>query len=108
MRPSELYALSWTDIFLEEGIVWLTKSRHMNSDSPITKTSASNRTITVGPAMVVNKLGEPMSKKWAEHNWAKILTELEIRHRKFYATFITAAIKAGVKSVSGSSISSIF
>jgi integrase len=46
----------------------------------------------------VNKLGEPMTKKWSEHSWTPMLKGLGIRHRKFYSTrhtFITEAIKAG-------------
>jgi hypothetical protein len=29
------------------------------------------------------KRGNPMTKKWAEHNWPPCLEKLEIRHRKF-------------------------
>ena len=45
----------------------------------------------------VNKDGRPMNaKKWNEHNWAKPLKDLRIRHRKFYATrhtFITEKLR---------------
>ena len=80
-----------------------------------TKTANSERIIPVDESLVeilkllpsrelglthvfVGKRGEPMSKKWAEHNWAEPLEKLGIRHRKFYATrhtFITEMVKAG-------------
>jgi integrase len=80
------------------------------------KTSGSKWTIQIFEAVVkilellpsralglkqvfVNKDGRPMNaKQWSEHNWARPLRDLGIRHRKFYATrhtFITEAIKRG-------------
>ncbi len=113
MRPSEASALRWTDVDLTAGTISITKSRYMGDDSA-PKTSASNRTIEIDDAVIkvfkllpsralglahvfVNKDGKPMNaKKWTEHNWTEPLKELEIRHRKFYATrhtFITEKIR---------------
>jgi integrase len=46
----------------------------------------------------VGKRGDPMSKKWAEHNWREVLKTLGIRRRPFYNcrhTVITELVKAG-------------
>ena len=58
------------------------------------------RAESLGPRrpLFVGKRGNPMSKKWAEHNWAPCLQKLEITHRKFYATrhtFITEMVEKG-------------
>jgi integrase len=115
MRPSEASALTWNDVDLVGGTVSITKSRYMGDDSP-PKTSASNRKIRIPPAVIkvlellpsralklkhvfVNKDAKPMNaKKWSEHNWSGPLKDLEIRHRKFYATrhtFLTEKIREG-------------
>ena len=115
MRPSEASALRWTDVDLTAGTVSITKSRYMGDDSQ-TKTSASNRTIKIDEAVIkvlkllpskalglahvfVNKDGRAMNaKKWSEHNWSEPLKELDIRHRKFYATrhtFLTEKVREG-------------
>ena len=115
MRPSEASALIQNDIDLETRRISISKSRYMGTESA-PKTSHSNRTIEISEAVAevirllpsralglkyvfLNKLGEPMNaKKWSEHNWAGPLKQLEIRHRKFYATrhtFITEAIRRG-------------
>jgi integrase len=115
MRPSEASALRWADMNLSSREIRISKSRYMGTDSA-TKTSGSNRQIEIDESVLevlkllpslelslehvfLNKYGEPMNaKKWSEHNWAKPLRELGIKHRKFYATrhtFITEAIKRG-------------
>ncbi len=103
-----------SDVDLEQGTVSVNKSRNMGTEAA-TKTANSERIIPVDESLVeilkllpsrelglthvfVGKRGEPMSKKWAEHNWAEPLEKLGIRHRKFYATrhtFITEMVKAG-------------
>ncbi|MET0500744.1 MAG: site-specific integrase [Candidatus Binatia bacterium] len=113
-RPSEASALTWADVDLERGTVSVNKSRNMGTEAA-TKTANSERIIPVDGRMVeilkllpsrdlglqyvfVGKRGEPMSKKWAEHNWSGPLKKLGIRHRKFYATrhtFITEMVIAG-------------
>lgn len=115
MRPSEASALRWTDVDMEAGTISISKSRDMGSESA-TKTKGSDRIIcmlneevrealkilpsrAMGSGFVfLNKFGDPVTKKWAAHNWADTLKALGIRHRKFYATrhtFITERIKAG-------------
>jgi hypothetical protein len=49
----------------------------------------------------VGKRGEPMSKKWAEHNWCMMLEKLSIGRRPFYNcrnTVITELVRAGTIS----------
>lgn len=114
MRPSESFALTWADVDLEAGTVSINKSRNMGTTAA-TKTGNSERIIPIDDTLIrvlkllpsrelglehvfVGKRGEPMSKKWAEHNWKEPLKKLNIRHRKFYAcrhTFITEMVKSG-------------
>lgn len=115
MRPSEAAALIWADIDLNAGSIAITRSRNLGTDDA-TKTENSYRILKpVRPEVMrllavlpsrdlglkyvfVNKFARPMTKKWAEHNWAEPLKKLEIRHRKFYSTrhtFITEMVKAG-------------
>jgi integrase len=114
MRPSETFALTWADVDLDGGTVSVNKSRNMGVTAA-TKTGNSERIIPIDGGLTdllkllpsrelglesvfVGKRGEPMSKKWAEHNWKEPLKELRIRHRKFYAcrhTAITELVKAG-------------
>jgi len=115
MRPSELSALEWSDIDLEAGRLWITKSRSRGAvASP--KTAKSHRQIEVTPGVVqvlrllpsralgiktafLNKYGDPVdSKKWGEWYLTPALKKLEVRHRKAYSmrhTFITEMVKAG-------------
>ena len=114
MRPSEAAGLKWRDVDLENGIVSICRSSVMTRVGA-TKTKNSERIFPIGQEILdlleylpskavglehvfVNKFGRPMTKKWAEHNWAEPLRKLGIRHRKFYATrhtFITEAIRRG-------------
>ncbi len=92
MRPSETAALLWADIDLEAGTVSLNKSRNMGTEAA-NKTANSERLIPVDEHLVsilklllsrelglkhvfVGKRGDPMSKKWAEHNWRAAWTRL--------------------------------
>jgi integrase len=114
MRPSETFALTWRDIDLQAGTISINKSRNMG-ETAATKTGNSERIIQIDQTLIdilkllpsrglgiehvfVGKTGNPMSKKWAEHNWHAPLKELEIRSRKFYAcrhTTITELVRAG-------------
>jgi integrase len=114
MRPSETAALTWADVDLEAGTVSINKSRNMGATAA-TKTANSERIIPVDEPLVailkllpsrelglshvfVGKRGEPMSKKWAEHNWRGMLEKLSIRRKPFYNcrhTVITELVKAG-------------
>jgi len=102
MRPSEAAALRWPDVDLEALTISITKSRDKGKDSP-PKTKHSDRIIKITPGLAelirilpsrelglefvfVNKLGRPMTKKWAEHNWRGCVEAVGIRYRKFYAT----------------------
>jgi integrase len=113
-RPSETAGLIWQDIDLERGLLTINRSLVMGEEGA-TKTQGADRVIPIGPELVevlkllpsrplgldhvfVGKRGRPMTKKWAEHNWARCLEKLEIRHRKFLCTrhtFITEAVKSG-------------
>ena len=114
-RPSELSALEWSDVDLETGRIWITKSRSRGAvASP--KTARSHRQIEVTNEVVqvlrllpsrglgiktvfLNKYGDPVdSKKWGEWYLTPALKTLAIRHRKAYSmrhTFITEMVKAG-------------
>jgi len=115
MRPSETYALTWPDIDLMGRTVSINTSRNMRPTAA-TKTGNSDRIIPIDETLAgllkllpsrelglehvfVGKRGEPMSKKWAEHNWNTHLKKAGIhRHRKFYATrhtAITELVRAG-------------
>lgn len=114
MRPSETFALTWRDIDLQAGTVSINKSRNMGATAA-TKTVNSERIVQIDQTLIdilkllpsrevgiehvfVGKTGNPMSKKWAEHNWSAPLKKLRIRHRKFYAcrhTTITELVRAG-------------
>jgi integrase len=103
----------WQDVDLAAGIVSINKSRNMGVTAA-TKTSNSDRIIPIDETLVdilkllpsrelgldsvfVGKRGEPMSKKWAEHNWKEPLKKIGIRHRKFYGcrhTTITELVRA--------------
>jgi integrase len=50
-RPSEIIALRWGDVDLRTGVVSISKSRYMDTDSP-TKTVASEREISLGEPIV--------------------------------------------------------
>ena len=117
MRPSETAGLKLADL-VTHSIPWqiqIQRSQVMGNVGR-TKTKASRRTIALSPVaqdivelvlsrakseqqwLFVGKRGDPMTKKWAEHNWAKPLVELGIEHHKFYCTrhtFITERLKAG-------------
>ena len=113
-RPSETAALRWPDVDLEHGMVNIRASLVMGEEGA-TKTEGADRIIPVSEPVFnvlkilpsrklglefvfVGKRGNPMTKKWAEHNWKEPLRELGIRHRKFYCTrhtFITEMVKAG-------------
>lgn len=116
MRPSEAAALKWRYSDLDQGYVWIYKSRYMNENGN-PKTVGSRRKLPISPAVVevmrllpsqklgleyifVNKEGGPINaKKWSQHYWGKCLKLLGIRHRKFYATrhtFITEVIRRGL------------
>jgi integrase len=115
MRPSETAALTWADVNIEGGTVSINKSRNMGATAA-TKTANSERIIPVDEPLVailkllpsrelglehvfVGKRGDPMSKKWAQHNWAESLKKVGIRHhRPFYNcrhTVITELVRAG-------------
>jgi integrase len=115
MRPSETAALTWADVNLEAGTVSINKSRNMGTTAA-TKTANSERIIPVDEPLLailkllpsrelglehvfVGKRGDPMSKKWAQHNWKGCLDALGIvRRRPFYNcrhTVITELVKAG-------------
>jgi len=111
-RPSETAALTWANI--EAGRVAIRGSLVMGEQGA-TKTEGADRTIRIGEAIAqllailpsrelglehvfVGKRGNPMTKKWAEHNWKRCLDALSIRHRPFRATrhtFITEAVRRG-------------
>jgi integrase len=111
-RPSETAGLTWKDVDLEVGTITINRSL-VQGEEDATKTEGADRIIKTDqpvldvvrllpsrelglPEVFVGKRGNPMSKKWAEHNWAPCLKKLEIRHRKFYATrhtFITEMVK---------------
>src|SRR5262245_15770309 len=117
MRPSETIALRWGDIDLRSGTVSITKSRYYGADNP-TKTSASEREITLLPAVVEalkaikplhvteadyafkNLEGSPINEdKWRGKHWYRALRACEVKPRKFYATrhaFISDALSHGV------------
>lgn len=113
MRPSETAALRPNQIVGRR--VQILKSLVMRHED-LTKTRASRRTIELSDTayhlaqhllsravegqqyLFVGKHGGPMTKKWAEHNWAESLRQAKVRHRKFYATrhtFITQRLEAG-------------
>jgi len=118
MRPSEAAALRWGDIDFEQGVIAVTKSRNLGKEGA-PKTRLSDRLVPMSEGVVqalevqaaeiskvrgiefvfVNKLQEPINQhNWAHDYWAKVLEELKIPYRKFYATRhtrITEAIRAG-------------
>jgi integrase len=94
MRPSETFGLTWRDIDLDAGTILINKSRNMKAENP-TKTANSERLIRIDEALIkllkllpsralqipnvfVGKLGNPMTKKWAEHFWKGPLKTLGI------------------------------
>lgn len=113
-RPSETAGLEWSDVDLDAHTVTINRSL-VRGQLGATKTQGSERMLPLGadvarllevlpsrrlglPNVFVGKRGKPMSKKWAEHNWARCLTALDIRYRKFYCTrhtFITEAVRRG-------------
>ena len=115
-RPSESTAISWERLNPEELTVRIQKSRVRGEDGD-TKTKKSKRTIRIGRELMelvldmrhpwqegsdkifLNKFGGPLDhQQWAKDYWGRILDELGIRRRKFYATrhtLITELIKAG-------------
>jgi integrase len=116
-RPSEIIALRWSDVDLRTGVVSISKSRYMNTDSP-TKTVASEREISLGEPIVAalrtlkplhvaerdfvfrNQEGNPITEnKWRAKYWYRALRVCEVRPRKFYATrhtFISLALSHGL------------
>lgn len=115
-RPSETAALEWSDVDFDAHTVTINRSL-VRGQLGATKTQGSERILPLGPDVMrllkvlpsrrlglphvfVGKRGKPMSKKWAEHNWARCLEPLSITHRKFYCTrhtFITEAVRRGDK-----------
>ena len=116
-RPSEIIALRWGDVDLKSGILSISKSRYMDTDSP-TKTVASEREIALGEPIVAalrsikplhvteadfvfkNQEGNPITEdKWRGKYWYRALRACGIRARKFYATrhtFISDALSHGL------------
>lgn len=116
-RPSEIIALRWGDVDLHSGVVSITKSRYMDTDSP-TKSVASEREIALGEPIVAtlraikplhvsesdfvfkNEDGNSIKEdKWRGKYWYRALRACEIRPRKFYATrhtFISDALSHGL------------
>jgi integrase len=116
-RPSEIIALRWGDVDLKAGVLSITKSRYMDTDSP-TKTAASEREIALGEPIVSairstkplhvterdfvfkNREGNSINEdKWRGKYWYRALRACGIRARKFYATrhtFISDALSHGV------------
>jgi integrase len=116
-RPSEIIALRWGDVDLKTGIVSITKSRYMDTDSP-TKTVASEREIVLGEPIVAalraikplhvretdfafkNEDGNSIKEdKWRGKYWYRALRACGIKARKFYATrhtFISDALSHGL------------
>ena len=116
-RPSEIIALRWSDVDLKSGIMSITKSRYMDTDSP-TKTVGSEREIVVAESVVSalrsvrplhitendfvfkNQEGHPIkADKWRGKYWCRALRACNIRPRKFYATrhtFISDALSQGL------------
>ncbi len=114
LRPSETAGLTWSDINIETGRIMIRRSL-VQGEENATKTAGAERIIRVDNSVLdllkalpsrqlgiqsvfVGKRGNPMSKKWSEHNWKMSLEKCGIRHRKFYTTrhtFITEALKRG-------------
>ena len=105
MRPSETVALSWADIDTAARTIRISKSRYMSEDNDHPKTTKSGRTITIAQALMelieslrhplstnsdkvfLNKHGAPINAaSFRVDYWDRILTALELRKRKFYAT----------------------
>jgi integrase len=117
-RPSETAALTWPDVDLDRGAVGIRKSL-VEGALGATKTQGADRLIPVSQGVLdilrilpsrelgleyvfVGKRGNPMTKKWPEHNWGVCLKALGIRHRKFYCTrhtFITEQVRSGKNSL---------
>ena len=116
-RPSEIIAVRWSDVDLKSGILSITKSRYMDTDSP-TKTVASEREIALGEPIATalrsikplhvtendfvfkNQEGNPIrADKWRGKYWYRALRACNVRPRKFYATrhtFISDALSNGL------------
>jgi integrase len=115
-RPSESTAISWQRLNPAELTVRIEKSL-VRGEEGDTKTKKSKRTIRISRELMevlltmrhpwskpvdkifLNKFGDPLDHhQWAKDYWGRILDELGVRRRKFYATrhtFITEMIKAG-------------
>jgi hypothetical protein len=115
MRPSEAVALRVADMDLNRKVLRISKSRNLKEEAA-TKTSASDRTIPIGPGVIellrplvdkrartdylfTNLHGGPIDQaEWPKDHWHRCLEGLDLRHRKFYATrhtFISLALTAG-------------
>jgi integrase len=118
MRPSETIALTWSDIDPERRTIRINKSRSMGHDNEHPKTTHSGRTITVSRELMdliqelrhpwskdtdkvfLNKHGAPLNVSSFRVDYrGRILSALEIRTRKFYATrhtLITEMVRRGI------------
>jgi integrase len=116
-RPSEIIALRWGDVDLKSGVLSITKSRYMDTDTP-TKTVASERAIALREPIIAalrsikplhvtetdfafeNQEGNPITEdKWRGKYWYRALRACGVRARKFYAkryTFISDALSNGL------------
>lgn len=117
-RPSETVGLTWADIDSEARTVRINKSRYAGQDNDHPKTTKSGRTLTISRVLMdlieslrhpwssnsdkvfLNKHGEPITPAYFKIDyWDRILSSIEVRDRKFYATrhtFITEMVKKNI------------
>ena len=125
LRQGELLALDWKDIDLKGQTLTVNRSvkevyiyddethRHIETVFQVPKTQSSFRTISIPDILVtvlnkqINKNGllfhdennKPLRAKNVSYQWAKILKECNISHKKFHAirhTYASMLLKNGV------------
>jgi integrase len=119
MRPSELAGLRRGDVDLRSGQAVISVSRTLHEDNA-TKTPASTRVIVLDECVVAvlqeaarphpsetayvftNTEARPMhTPSFTKNHWRRVLDELRIRPRKFYATrhtFISISLSNGINA----------
>jgi integrase len=117
LRPSEASGLWWGDVDLEEGLVYVRRSRH-SYEYGAPKTRSARRTVELHPEtahllravqpvrcepttpVFLNTMGTLIEPKNFSEHWYRALRSLGLRMRGLYttkATAVTPALRRGVR-----------